>query len=193
MGGLIAASRRALEAGLPALMLREKDLPEDEFLPLAREMRALTAAHDALLIINRRLDIARAVGADGLQTGVDGIALADARRALGENALLGYSAHDPNEAIRAFADGANYVIFSPIFETPSKSGILHPVGLDALARLVHIAPGPIIALGGIDESNLESVKQTGAKGIAVIRAIYGQADPARATKSIMRTWNPVHL
>lgn len=189
MGDLVGAARRALAAGLPALMLREKDLPDEELLPIAGELRAATNPSGALFIVNRRLKIARASGADGAHLGIDGPSLAEARRELGEEAILGYSAHDLNEALRAFDSGADYVVFSPIFETPSKQGVLAPVGLEALARLVETAPGPVLALGGVELSNVAQIAATGAAGMAAIRAIFASADPGRATADLLHRWD----
>ena len=189
MGSLTVAAGAALDAGLRTLMLREKDLPEEQILPLAREMRAMTNRNDALFVVNRRLGVARSVAADGVHLGADGPALAEARIELGADAILGYSAHDLNEALRAFDQGADYVVFSPIYETPSKAGILQPVGLEALRKLVEVAPGPVVALGGIGAANIGEVARTGAAGVAVIRAIFGTASPGDATADLLQKWN----
>ncbi len=185
MGDPVRAAEEALAGGLPTLMLREKDLPNDQLLPIANRLRRATARAGALLLLNRNLEVARGVGADGVHLGVDGPTIAEARRALGSDARIGYSAHDINEALRAFEDGADYVIFSPIFETPSKTGILRPVGLEALGRLAAEAPGPVVALGGIDATQLPSVLASGASGVAVIRAIFGTASPREATRALL--------
>ena len=169
-------------------MLRDKDLPEEQILPLARQLRAMTAKSGTLLILNRRPRIARAVGADGVHLGVDGPTIAQARNELGADAIVGYSAHAVNEALAAFEQGADYTTFSPIYETPGKSDILQPVGLEALERLAGHAPGPVIALGGINAANIEDVAKTGAAGVAVIRAIFGAAAPGKATARLLELW-----
>lgn len=189
MGSLEQAATSALEAGLPALMLREKDLPEEELLPVARRLRQATARHGALLLLNRRVEIANAVGADGVHLGADGPTIDEARNVLGNTAIIGYSAHDINEALRALDRGCDYVTFSPIFETPSKEGILQPVGLEALAKLAAQAPGRVVALGGISVSNIAEVAATGAAGIAVIRAVFGARHPAEATAELISRWD----
>lgn len=188
MGGLVNAVASAVAGGLPALMLREKDLPEEDYLNVAREIRGLTARAGCRLILNRRPEIARAVGADGVHLGIDGPTLGDVRSRLGPYMLLGYSAHDTNEALAAFDQGADYVIFSPIYETPGKRGILQPVGLQALERLVGLAPGPVIALGGISAANLSDVAATGAAGFAAVRAVFGSGDPGGAVRDLLRDW-----
>lgn len=188
LGGLVAAAREALEGGLPALMLREKDLPDETLLPLAVELREITARHGALLLINRRIGLARSVGADGVHLGADGPTPAEARRALGSAAVLGYSAHAVDEALAAFAAGCDYSLLSPIYPTPSKEGILDPIGLRPLAELARRAPGPVLALGGVDLPRLPELAAAGASGIAVVRAIFGNRSPRRATQELLAAW-----
>lgn len=188
MGGLVNSAAAAVAGGLPALMLREKDLPEEEYLPVASRLRTVTARGGCKLILNRRPEIARAVGADGVHLGRDGPALRDVRARLGPEMILGYSAHDMNEALGAFESGADYVIFSPIYETPGKRGILQPVGTDSLGRLVAAAPGPVIALGGIASANIVEVARTGASGFAAVRAVFGAGDPATAVRDLLGLW-----
>lgn len=189
MGSLASAAGSALAGGLPALILREKDLPDESLLPIALELRALTSKAGALFIVNRRIAVARAAGADGVHLGADGPSLAEARRELGAEAVLGYSAHEINESLRAFDQGADYVIFSPIFETPSKHGVLQPVGLEALARVAEAAPGPVVALGGISKDNIGLVAKTGAAGAAAIRAIFAARSPSEAVTALLSEWN----
>ncbi len=189
MGGQVEAARRALNGGLPALMLREKDLPDEELLRLGASLRRVTQATGAIFLVNRRLKIARAIGADGVHLGAQGPSLAEARAVLGETVILGYSAHDLNETLDAFERGADYVIFSPIYETPSKRGILKPVGLEALARVVEDAPGPVIALGGVCAANVAEVAKTGACGVAAIRAVFAEADPGGACRVLLERWD----
>ncbi len=188
MGSLTEAVRSAIEGGLPSLMLREKDLPDEQLLPIARELRAMTQDAGRIFVINRRIGVARAVGADGVHLGAEGPSLEEARRELGPDALLGYSAHELNEALRAFGQGADYVIFSPIYETPSKAGVLKPVGVEALRRVVESAPGPVVALGGISASNIGEVASTGAAGAATIRAVFASGSPKEAAGGLLRRW-----
>lgn len=187
---LLPAIREAVAGGLPALMLRERhELPEEELLSLVRQIRTITRDAGTLLIVNRHLELARTALADGVHLGAEGPTLREARRELGPSAILGYSAHSPREALRALEEGAHYVMFSPVFDTPSKRGILKPVGLAALTQLARDAPGPVIALGGIDGSNLAEVAATGAAGIAVIRAIFAATSPRSATAQLLARWD----
>ena len=182
----------ACAAGLPALMLRDKTLDDTQLEPVARRLRELTRSTGTLLLVNRRLELARRVDADGVHLGAVGPTPAEARELLGDNILIGYSAHNIDEAHDAFAAGAHYVSYSPIFETPSKQGILDSVGIDGLRACVAKIAGPVLALGGIDASNTAAVIKTGAHGIAAIRAILGAPDPAHATTQLLRIIQSSH-
>jgi thiamine-phosphate pyrophosphorylase len=174
-------------------MLRERDLKDEELLALARPMRDATRRFGAALIVNRALDVARVVGADGAHLGKDGPTIERAREALGAGATIGYSAHDPAEAQAAFEAGADYVVFGPVFPTPGKPGHAG-VGLAALAEVARRAPGPVLAVGGIGLDNIASIAATGAAGAAAIRAIFAAEDPREAAaESIARfRSNAVH-
>lgn len=178
-------AERALGAGLPALMLREKAMSDEALAPIAQRLREATREAGALLIVNRRLELAQAVAADGVHLGASGPSIREALDALEPGMLVGYSAHSIPEALGAFEEGAHYVFFSPIFETPSKRGILAPVGLEALAELTQKAPGPVLALGGITRENIAQVMKVGAHGVALIRAIFGAVDPTQATRELV--------
>lgn len=188
MGSFLAASREALEGGLPALMLREKDLPEEELFPIASQLREETRRTGALFLINRRLELARGVGADGIHLGAEGPGIEDARQVLGQEAIIGYSAHGVDEALAAFESGHDYVLLSPIFPTPSKAGIMDAIGLDPLRKLTARASGPVLALGGIADSNLSEIAAAGASGVAVVRAIFGARSPRHATEHLLTSW-----
>lgn len=179
------AAAAALAAGLPALMIRDRAASDAELLPIARRLQQKARAAGGLLIINRRLDVAAEVGAAGVHLGAQGPAIAQARALLGSDALIGYSAHAIPEALDALAAGADYVTFSPVFATPSKEGILAPVGLAPLAELARQAPGRVVALGGISLENIARVRQTGVAGAAVIRAVFCAPDPAKAVRELL--------
>ena len=132
-------------------------------LPIARRLKNCAEKTGALLIVNRRLELAKEIGADGVHLGARGPGIAGgAREKLGAAVLIGYSAHGVAEGLRALGAGADYVTLSPIFATPSKAGIFEPLGLEPLAELARQAPGRVIALGGISEENIEAVLRAGA-------------------------------
>ncbi|HEY8450171.1 MAG TPA: thiamine phosphate synthase [Bacillota bacterium] len=135
------------------------------------------------LIVNDRCDIALACGAQGVQLPERGLPVAAAVRALGRRGLIGRSVHDREGALRAVEAGADYLLFGHVFATASK-GDRPPAGPEPLARIVEEVPVPVIAIGGIDAHNLESVLATGCSGIAVVGAIAGAPDPAAAAHEL---------
>jgi thiamine-phosphate pyrophosphorylase len=183
---LIDVVRKALDGGIKAVQLREKDLPGANLYRLATEMRSLTAEYGARLVINDRSDIAQAVGADGVQIGINSLPVAEARRFLGGDKLIIYSAHAIAEAERAWADGADMVTFGPVYHTPSKAGHGEPCGVEKLAEAARSLDMPVIALGGIKPENIPDTLSAGCHGIAVISAILSAADPREAASSMLK-------
>ena len=178
--------REALEGGVRAVQLREKDLSSGELFRLAEELRCLTTEYDARLIINDRLDIALAVEADGVHVGVNSLPVAVVRQVLGQGKLIGYSAHEINEALQAQADGADFVTFSPVFHTPSKSAFGQPCGVKKLADAAAALHIPVIGLGGISLVNVAEVLSASITGIAVISAVLAAVDPRVAASSLLK-------
>jgi len=175
---LVAVVERALAAGLPAVQLREKDLPGRPLLALAERLRAATARAGALLFVNDRVDVAIACGADGVHLGGASMPVDVARRLLGDRALLGVSTHAPGEA----PAGADFAFFGPVWATPSKSGTQ---GAARLAAAVRAAPIPVLAIGGVTPARVADVRAAGAAGVAVIRAILAAEDPGAATRALL--------
>jgi len=179
--------RAALQGGVRAVQLREKDLNDDELYALAASLRSLTHEYCARLLINKRLDICQAVGADGVHLGIDGISVIEARRALGELLLIGYSAHSVAEACSVEVAGADFVTFSPVFHTPSKAAYGEPVGLDKLREACATLAIPVFALGGIKKDDIAEAMAAGAHGISLISAIIAAPDPATEALSLLKT------
>jgi thiamine-phosphate pyrophosphorylase len=180
---LIEIAEAVLRAGGRWFSLREKDLPEGERRDLLRALVALGRRHGALVTVHGDIDTAIATGAAGVHLPGGG----DPARArqLFRSGLIGVSAHTPQEASAQLAAGADYVTLSPIFLTQSKPGYGPAVGLDALAEAARLARGPVVALGGIDESNLTACLAAGARGIAVMGEIMRAADPEAATRRLL--------
>jgi len=175
----------ALRGGARAVQLREKDLPPRELYPLALEMRQLTQAYGARLLINDRADVALAVNADGVHLTTTSLPASIARQVLGPGRLIGVSTHTRAEAQAAVEEGADFVVFGPVFFTPSKAPYGQPVGLDALRAVRAVVKSPILAIGGIKPTNLDQVLAAGADGIAVISAIISADDPTAATQDLL--------
>src|SRR5438552_238859 len=168
----------ALDAGLPAVQLREKDLPGRPLLALAERLRAATARTGALLFVNDRIDVALAAGADGVQLGTGSVPVEVARRLLPPGALVGVSTHAPGEA----ATAADFGLFGPVWETPSKAGAQ---GAARLGDAVRAAAIPVLAIGGVTAERVPAVRAAGAAGVAVIRAILAAPDPGAATRALL--------
>jgi thiamine-phosphate pyrophosphorylase len=174
-----------LGAGLRAVQLREKDLAVRELLALATRLREMTQRHRARLIINDRADVALAAAADGIQRTHDSLPVAALRRIGPREFLIGASVHSEAEAHRAAADGADFLVFGPIYDTPSKRPYGPPQGLEALHSVTAAVARPVIAIGGITPPRVQEVLAAGAAGVAVISAILGAERPADATKAFL--------
>jgi thiamine-phosphate pyrophosphorylase len=174
--------RRLAAAGVGALQIREKDLDDRAVLELAREARA-TLPPTAAVLVNGRLDIALAARADGAHLPADGVPLDALRRRFGPGVLLGRSTHTVEEVEAALREGADYVVFGPVYPTPSKERYGPPRGLDELARAARL-PIPVYALGGVTLSRFAEVAETGAAGVAGIRLFQepGLAEVARQAR-----------
>ncbi|HUJ79340.1 MAG TPA: thiamine phosphate synthase [Nitrospiria bacterium] len=172
-----------------AVQLREKDLPTRELLELALRVRDRSAAAGARLLINDRLDLCWASGADGVQLRADSLPTRVVRRLLGESLLIGVSVHSLDEAVRAEAEGADFVLFGPVYETPSKSMYGPPQGLGRLAETTARLRIPVFAVGGVTAARVPDVLHAGARGVSVISAVFGADDIARAAESMRRALN----
>jgi thiamine-phosphate pyrophosphorylase len=185
--GLPAVVADALRGGLRAVQLREKDLAAGQLFELAQELRQLTREYGARLLINDRIDVALAVEADGVHLGKTSLPVAEARRILGRDRLIGYSAHSSDDALRAQRDGADFVTLGPIYQTPSKVQYGEPLGLGVLSEVSRVLSIPFFALGGIKNASVPETLSAGAHGVALISAVMAAPDPADATELLLRT------
>lgn len=174
----------ALKGGVTTVQVREKGLTTHELYSLALELREVTSDFNANLIINDRVDIALAVEADGVHLGWQSLPFPVVRRLLGSEKLIGISTHGRQEALQAKDFGADYITLGPVFETPSKSGLLQPTGTGEIQNIKNEVKIPVIALGGINVENVEAVLAAGADGIAVISSIMYADDPEDAAKNL---------
>jgi len=182
----IAAAR---DGGCRLVQLREKDLPAAEFFPLAERLRLLTERYHARLLINDRIDVVQACGADGVHLGGHSLPPAKARALLGPKGLIGVSTHNLQELHHAAESGADFATFGPVFATPSKLPFGDPVGLAALAEACRSVKLPVYALGGVDGGRLEGVRRSGAYGFGCIRPILTAIDPATACADLLSCWD----
>jgi thiamine-phosphate pyrophosphorylase len=176
--------RQAVEAGVPAIQLRERDLPTDALLSLAREIRAFTAPRAVPLIINDRVDLMLALNLDGVHLRASSLPVAVVRRLVGPDRLVGVSTHSLAEVKDAGREGADYVVFGPVFDTPSKRQFGAPAGLETLAEVCRVSDVPVFAIGGVTGASVPDLRRAGAHGVAVIGAILARADVAAATREL---------
>lgn len=184
------AGRSALEvldavlaAGVRLVQCREKDLSDAELYRRAEQFRERTRATDALLIIDDRVDIAMAVGADGVHLGEHDIPVAAARR-IGRDLIIGASAHSLNDALAAQAAGASYVNVGPVFPTKTKAVPTGPVGLEMIDRVAPHLSIPWTTMGGIKAHNIGQVVARGARRIAVVTAVTAAEDVEAAAREL---------
>src|SRR5215469_7267107 len=196
-GDLPAICERALAAadeiglcGAVAVQLREKDLDARPLLELARALRAVCDRHLARLLVNDRLDVALAADADGVHLPFDSIGANQARKLLGPSRLIGASTHSPPDVAGAAREGADFVVFGPVFDPISKGSYGPAWGPAGLAAACRAAPIPVFALGGVTPERVKEFcvacdESARPAGIATIGSIFHAADPAEAVKSML--------
>jgi thiamine-phosphate pyrophosphorylase len=181
---VVAAAARG---GIGAVQLREKDLTARELYALGARLQEALAPYGVPLLVNDRLDVALALDAAGVHLAGHSLSTAQARRILGPHKLIGVSTHQVQEARQAALEGANFVVFGPVFATPSKLAYGPPQGLQLLSSVTRQVPIPVFAIGGIDHANLPQVLAGGAHGAAFIRAVLATDDPCAATHQLCQT------
>ncbi len=174
----------AIAGGADTIQLREKGGSTKEMIRAAEQMQALCTKAGVTSIVNDRVDVAIAAGADGVHLGQDDFPIPLARKLLGEEAIIGGSAGNMEEARKCLMEGADYIGFGPVYPTASKADAGPAGGLDLLRHIVEAIPLPIVAIGGITTCNASLVMKAGAHGIAVISAVCCQKDPTEAARSL---------
>ena len=175
----------AIRGGADAIQLRDKTGPARALRELAQRLLAVTRPAGIPLLINDRADIALAADADGVHLGQDDLPLADARRLLGPERLIGCSTHSLEQALAAEAEGADYIGCGPVFPTPTKPDA-GSVGTELIAAVAARVRIPVVCIGGIETGNLKQVVAAGAACVAVVRAVCRAADPEAAARQLKR-------
>ena len=181
--------RAALAGGVRLIQLREKEMPAREYVTLAQRVREMTAQAGCLLIINDRVDVALAVGADGVHLGQDDFPVPAARR-LGPDLIIGASTHTVEEAARAQAEGASYINIGPIYPTGTKVWEGEFLGLEGLRTIAAATHVPFTVMGGIKASHIPGLMAAGARIIALVTAVTAAPDPQAATYSLLAAIRP---
>ncbi|MDO8426591.1 MAG: thiamine phosphate synthase [Deltaproteobacteria bacterium] len=183
--GLEKTASLIIEGGAKILQLRSKGTASGQVLEACRKLRRITLDNGAIFIVNDRVDIAIACGADGVHLGQEDIPLTDARSLLGASAIIGVSTHNTKEAKEAEASGADYISFGPVFPTKTKADAQSPKGLEGLKEIRKSVRLPIVAIGGVTEERLMDVLNSGADGAAIISDILASGDIRLKVSSIV--------
>jgi thiamine-phosphate pyrophosphorylase len=183
---VVEVVRAALRAGVPAVQLRAKEASARELMEMAGVLGAAAREAGALFVINDRVDVAIASGADGAHIGGDDVPVAAVRRIVGRGFIIGASAATPAAARQAAAAGADYVGAGPVYATGSKGDAGEPVGTERIAEVVAAVGVPVVGIGGIDAATAGSVVRAGAAGVAVISALMRAPDPEAAARALLR-------
>jgi len=180
---LVSLVGDCVAAGLPAVQVREKDLGAGNLAALCRRLLEVTAP--GLLIVNDRVDVALAIGAAAIQRTSTSLSVKDTRRLVKNSMLIGASVHSLEQSIEAEMEGADWLTFGPVYDTPSKKVYGPPQGLAALERVAQSVNIPVIAIGGITPERVSEVRAAGAHGVAAISAILSAESPAEAVRRFL--------
>lgn len=178
--------REAIAGGVDLVQLRDKTSPDPVLLQKSRVMMDITRTAGVPLIVNDRPDLCVLSDAAGVHLGQDDTPVALARSIVGPGRTIGVSTHSLEEAVRADAEGVDYIAIGPVFPTPSKDVPIEAIGPETLEEVVATVHAPVVAIGGITADNIDGVLATGATRVAVIGAILGGGDP-RANAEALRT------
>lgn len=181
---LIEIIEESIAGGVTIVQLREKHASTREFFDLAVAVREILKPHRIPLIINDRLDVALACGAEGVHVGQSDMQCRIVRRIVDRKMIVGVSVSTVEEALAAEADGADYLGVSPVFNTPTKTDTPEATGLQGLQKIRQTVNIPIVGIGGIHSANAAQVVSCGADGIAVVSAIMASSEPRGAARSL---------
>ena len=177
--------KEALEGGITFLQLREKHLSKEEFIKEAREMKELSKEYKVPFVINDNIEVALAVDADGVHIGQDDMSVEEARKLLGEDKIIGVSAHNVEEAIKAQKGGADYLGVGAVCATSFGDRIIKGEAIkEEIKKICHTVEIPVVAIGGIKKENIKTLEGTDVDGVAVVSAIFAAKDIKKDTKQL---------
>lgn len=176
----------AIKAGVTLIQLREKDMEEEAFIEEARRIKALTARYGIPLIINDSVEVALAADADGVHVGQGDLDAAKVRKLLGQDKILGVTAKTVEQALRAQADGADYLGSGAVFGSATKKDAC-PMTMERLREITAAVSVPVVAIGGINQENIMKLAGSGVAGAAVVSGIFGAADIGAAVRNLRRS------
>lgn len=182
---LLQIVEQAVKGGAGIVQLREKDCCDRRFYRMAVEMKEMLAGYSVPLLINDRIDIALAAGADGIHLGQNDVHPEQARKIMGQKAIIGLSVESPADIKEAENYDLDYIAVSPVFTTPTKTDTVTEWGLEGLKEAKLISRHPVIAIGGINKDNAGAIIRAGADCIAVVSAVCSAPDPKQAAKKLL--------
>jgi len=175
--------KEALENGVTCVQLREKNLDEASFIEEAKKISVLCRQYNTPFIVNDNVNVAIASNADGIHIGQEDMGLKDVREIVGENLIIGISAHTVEEAKFAQENGADYIGIGAVFETSTKNDV-DVIPYEKVKFICDAVDIPKVAIGGINAENILKLKGSGIDGVAVVSAIFGAKDIGKATKEL---------
>ncbi|GEA50254.1 thiamine-phosphate synthase [Vibrio inusitatus NBRC 102082] len=182
---LCTVVKKAIAGGVTMVQIREKHGDVRAFIERAKAVKSVMQESGVPLIINDRVDVALAVDACGVHLGQSDMSVEDARRLLGDDKLLGLSVESEEQLLEAQSFAVDYLGVSAIFATPTKTNTVKHWGIESLTKAVKLSNKPLVAIGGINDSNIKSVVGTGVDGIALVSAISAASDPTQASKDLL--------
>lgn len=182
--GTLSDVKDAVESGCKIIQYREKNKNTKEMINEASEIRSI-CRDNAIFLVNDRIDVALAVGSDGVHIGQDDMPIDTARKLLGAEKIIGLTVHNRDEAIEAEQNGADYVGLGPIFDTATKKDAGEGIGPDCIRDVKNAIKIPVVAIGGINKENCRSVIERGADSLVAISAIVCSDDVKRETKDFI--------
>ncbi len=183
----VEQAEKALEGGATMIQLRHKSASGSQLFIWTQKIHALCRHHQAVCIVNDRVDIALAADTDGVHLGQEDLPLTEARKLLGKDKIIGATVSTADEAKIAQREGCSYIGLGHIFPTNSKKKDSEPVGPGRIREITAIISVPVLAIGGIDTSNVCDAIRAGANGVAVISAVSQAADPVKAAAELLKT------
>jgi len=183
--GVMETVKQALESGVRAIQLRDKTASTSFLTEMAVRLRALAEKHDALFLVNDRVDVAMASGAHGVHLGKDDMPPEEARSLLGADAIIGVSVRTPGEALAAEAAEADYIAANLVYPTDTKTDISVPLGIEGIRQLRRASSLPLVAIGGISTVNAADTIASGADGIAMVSAIMAASNVPLACRQLL--------
>ncbi|HNI09989.1 MAG TPA: thiamine phosphate synthase [bacterium] len=183
-GKICSVVEEAIQGGVTFVQLRAKTLSVNAMIALGRTIHQVTYSKNIPLIINDRIEVAAAIGAEGIHLGQEDITVGAARKILGDSAIIGISTHTQQEAQTAESAGADYIGVGTVFPTASKKDIVGIIGTTGLKQIRDLVKLPVVAIGGINQNNVKEVLACGVDGIAVISAIGLSVNPRETTRAL---------